>query len=166
MFSFVAVERGLTEVRKLGIEQQLWEASRKEIDQPSMLDPKAAAESEASSWWSIYSSPVFISFRIFSSFPKIQGHFSRLYIFTWCFLLFLLVFIALQSTKIGYTKVQRVWWNVISCNLTYRLCGWKQYVLDDLRCKNILLLDSFLDACCIRHSKIDWLLWGESVSLQ
>lgn len=50
MFAFVAVERGLTELRKLGIEQQLWEASRKEIDQPSMLDPKAAAaESEASS---------------------------------------------------------------------------------------------------------------------
>nr|GMC71728.1 coiled-coil domain-containing protein SCD2-like [Ipomoea batatas]GMC73720.1 coiled-coil domain-containing protein SCD2-like [Ipomoea batatas]GMC75153.1 coiled-coil domain-containing protein SCD2-like [Ipomoea batatas]GMD26788.1 coiled-coil domain-containing protein SCD2-like [Ipomoea batatas]GMD78532.1 coiled-coil domain-containing protein SCD2-like [Ipomoea batatas] len=46
----VDVERGLTELRKLGIEQQLWEASRKEIDQPSMLDPKAAAaESEASS---------------------------------------------------------------------------------------------------------------------
>ncbi|XP_021908857.1 coiled-coil domain-containing protein SCD2-like [Carica papaya] len=31
----VDVERGLVELRKLGIEQQLWEASRKEIDQPS-----------------------------------------------------------------------------------------------------------------------------------
>ncbi|OMO91368.1 hypothetical protein CCACVL1_07135 [Corchorus capsularis] len=31
----VDVERGLFELRKLGIEQQLWEASRKEIDQPS-----------------------------------------------------------------------------------------------------------------------------------
>lgn len=30
----MAVERGLLELRKLGIEQQLWEASRKEIDQP------------------------------------------------------------------------------------------------------------------------------------
>lgn len=34
-FRFVAVERGLLELRKLGIEQQLWEASRKEIDLPS-----------------------------------------------------------------------------------------------------------------------------------
>ncbi|CAH9116439.1 unnamed protein product [Cuscuta epithymum] len=44
----VDVERGLTEVRKLGIEQQLWEASRKEIiDQPpssSTLDLKVVAE--------------------------------------------------------------------------------------------------------------------------
>lgn len=31
----VDVERGLTELRKLGIEQQLWEASRKEIEQAS-----------------------------------------------------------------------------------------------------------------------------------
>ncbi|KAF9604525.1 hypothetical protein IFM89_007646 [Coptis chinensis] len=31
----VDVERGLTELRKLAIEQQLWEASRKEIDQAS-----------------------------------------------------------------------------------------------------------------------------------
>ncbi|XP_044502184.1 coiled-coil domain-containing protein SCD2-like isoform X2 [Mangifera indica] len=31
----VDVERGLLELRKLGIEQQLWEASRKEIDLPS-----------------------------------------------------------------------------------------------------------------------------------
>ncbi|CBI15742.3 unnamed protein product, partial [Vitis vinifera] len=31
----VDVERGLRELRKLGIEQQLWEASRKENDQPS-----------------------------------------------------------------------------------------------------------------------------------
>ncbi|XP_022730391.1 coiled-coil domain-containing protein SCD2-like isoform X2 [Durio zibethinus] len=31
----VDVDRGLYELRKLGIEQQLWEASRKEIDQPS-----------------------------------------------------------------------------------------------------------------------------------
>nr|DAD30437.1 TPA_asm: hypothetical protein HUJ06_009288 [Nelumbo nucifera] len=31
----VDVERGLMELRKLGIEQQLWEASRKEIDQAS-----------------------------------------------------------------------------------------------------------------------------------
>jgi len=33
------VERGLTELRKLGIEQQLWEASRKEIDQSSASLP-------------------------------------------------------------------------------------------------------------------------------
>ncbi|MBA0685536.1 hypothetical protein Goari_013192, partial [Gossypium aridum] len=31
----VDVDRGLFELRKLGIEQQLWEASRKEIDHPS-----------------------------------------------------------------------------------------------------------------------------------
>ncbi|KAK4362078.1 hypothetical protein RND71_017319 [Anisodus tanguticus] len=42
----VDVERGLVELRKLGIEQQLWEASRKEIDQPS--NGKMTAESEAS----------------------------------------------------------------------------------------------------------------------
>ncbi|XP_074583943.1 coiled-coil domain-containing protein SCD2-like [Curcuma longa] len=30
---FIDVERGLTELKKLGIEQQLWEASRKEIEQ-------------------------------------------------------------------------------------------------------------------------------------
>ncbi|KGN64438.1 coiled-coil domain-containing protein SCD2 isoform X1 [Cucumis sativus] len=34
----VDVERGLVELRKLGIEQQLWEASRKEIDQSSAKD--------------------------------------------------------------------------------------------------------------------------------
>ena len=33
----VDVERGLLELRKLGIEQQLWETSRKEIDQPPRL---------------------------------------------------------------------------------------------------------------------------------
>lgn len=33
----VDVERGMTELRKLGIEQQLWEASRSEIDQPASL---------------------------------------------------------------------------------------------------------------------------------
>ncbi|GAV60172.1 hypothetical protein CFOL_v3_03703 [Cephalotus follicularis] len=42
----VDVERGLLELRKLGIEQQLWEASRKEIDQPIH---KAATDSEISS---------------------------------------------------------------------------------------------------------------------
>ncbi|KAK3001638.1 hypothetical protein RJ639_021267 [Escallonia herrerae] len=44
------VERGLTELRKLGIEQQLWEASRKEIDQPSSLvaNSKPAVEPESS----------------------------------------------------------------------------------------------------------------------
>lgn len=41
----VDVERGLIELRKLGIEQQLWEASRKEIDQPN---GKMSADSEAS----------------------------------------------------------------------------------------------------------------------
>uniref|UniRef100_A0A5B7B984 Putative coiled-coil domain-containing protein SCD2 n=1 Tax=Davidia involucrata TaxID=16924 RepID=A0A5B7B984_DAVIN len=48
----VDVERGLTELRKLGIEQQLWEASRKEIDQSSsasVANPKLAAETETSS---------------------------------------------------------------------------------------------------------------------
>nr|XP_016446049.1 PREDICTED: coiled-coil domain-containing protein SCD2-like [Nicotiana tabacum] len=44
----VDVERGLIELRKLGIEQQLWEASRKEIDQPSVTNGKMTAESEAS----------------------------------------------------------------------------------------------------------------------
>ncbi|KAL6972972.1 scaffold protein Scd2 [Sarracenia purpurea var. burkii] len=47
----VDVERGLTELRKLGIEQQLWEASRKEIDQPasaSVTNTRPAAESETS----------------------------------------------------------------------------------------------------------------------
>ncbi|XP_057480623.1 coiled-coil domain-containing protein SCD2-like [Actinidia eriantha] len=47
----VDVERGLTELRKLGIEQQLWEASRQEIDQPSLTsiaNTKVAAESETS----------------------------------------------------------------------------------------------------------------------
>ncbi|KAF7834048.1 coiled-coil domain-containing protein SCD2-like isoform X1 [Senna tora] len=47
----VDVERGLFELRKLGIEQQLWEASRKEIDQlpgSTVTNHKAASESEAS----------------------------------------------------------------------------------------------------------------------
>ncbi|KAM7480202.1 hypothetical protein LguiA_028415 [Lonicera macranthoides] len=49
----VDVERGLTELRKLGIEQQLWEASRKEIDQTALSsvassNPKSAVESEMS----------------------------------------------------------------------------------------------------------------------
>ncbi|CAI9753587.1 unnamed protein product [Fraxinus pennsylvanica] len=42
----VDVERGLTELRKLGIEQQLWEASRKETGMPSFANGKPAAESE------------------------------------------------------------------------------------------------------------------------
>ncbi|XP_004235837.1 coiled-coil domain-containing protein SCD2 isoform X1 [Solanum lycopersicum] len=43
----VDVERGLIELRKLGIEQQLWEASRKEIDhQPN--NGKMSSDSEAS----------------------------------------------------------------------------------------------------------------------
>ncbi|KAG5537275.1 hypothetical protein RHGRI_024654 [Rhododendron griersonianum] len=48
----VDVDRGLTELRKLGIEQQLWEASRKEIDQTSSAsvdNTKVAAELETSS---------------------------------------------------------------------------------------------------------------------
>lgn len=45
----VDVERGLTELRKLGIEQQLWEASRKEIDQSSVANTKVAADSDTSS---------------------------------------------------------------------------------------------------------------------
>lgn len=47
-----AVDRGLTELRKLGIEQQLWEASRKEIDQTSsasVANTKVGAELETSS---------------------------------------------------------------------------------------------------------------------
>ncbi|GJV32386.1 coiled-coil domain-containing protein SCD2 isoform X1 [Tanacetum coccineum] len=48
----VDVERGLTELRKLGIEQQLWEASRKEIgDQSSLLpvdNSKDSADEDAS----------------------------------------------------------------------------------------------------------------------
>ncbi|KAL0441818.1 UNVERIFIED_CONTAM: Coiled-coil domain-containing protein SCD2 [Sesamum radiatum] len=44
----VDVERGLTELRKLGIEQQLWEASRKEIGQPAFANGKhTPAESES-----------------------------------------------------------------------------------------------------------------------
>ncbi|KAK4735815.1 hypothetical protein R3W88_010076 [Solanum pinnatisectum] len=42
----VDVERGLIELRKLGIEQQLWEASRKDIDQPN--NGKMSTDSEAS----------------------------------------------------------------------------------------------------------------------
>ncbi|KAL6996858.1 scaffold protein Scd2 [Sarracenia purpurea var. burkii] len=48
----VDVERGLSEPRKLGIEQQLWEASRKETDQPSsasVTNTKVAAESDTHS---------------------------------------------------------------------------------------------------------------------
>ncbi|KAE9610172.1 hypothetical protein Lalb_Chr07g0183751 [Lupinus albus] len=33
----IDVGQGILELRKLGIEQQLWEASRKEIDQPALL---------------------------------------------------------------------------------------------------------------------------------
>ncbi|XP_011073178.1 coiled-coil domain-containing protein SCD2 [Sesamum indicum] len=44
----VDVERGLTELRKLGIEQQLWEASRKEIGQPAFANGKhTPTESES-----------------------------------------------------------------------------------------------------------------------
>lgn len=45
----VDVERGLLELRKLGIEQQLWEASRREIDFPSsatVANHKSATDSE------------------------------------------------------------------------------------------------------------------------
>ncbi|EYU21825.1 hypothetical protein MIMGU_mgv1a021335mg, partial [Erythranthe guttata] len=42
----VDVERGLTELRKLGIEQQLWDASRKEIGHPSFANGKHVTESE------------------------------------------------------------------------------------------------------------------------
>ncbi|CAI0446742.1 unnamed protein product [Linum tenue] len=45
----VDVERGLVELRKLSIEQQLWEASRKEIDQPSLANHKSPADSDLSS---------------------------------------------------------------------------------------------------------------------
>ncbi|KAB1217523.1 hypothetical protein CJ030_MR4G028404 [Morella rubra] len=48
----VDVERGLLELRKLAIEQQLWEASRKEIDQPppsTVANQKPNADSETSS---------------------------------------------------------------------------------------------------------------------
>ncbi|KAK6924612.1 hypothetical protein RJ641_008938 [Dillenia turbinata] len=41
----VDVERGLTELRKLGIEQQLWEASRKEIELPSSNSVEYSDES-------------------------------------------------------------------------------------------------------------------------
>ncbi|KAL6497196.1 scaffold protein Scd2 [Orobanche gracilis] len=43
----VDVERGLTELRKLGLEQQLWEASRKEIGQPSFANGKLIPDSES-----------------------------------------------------------------------------------------------------------------------
>ncbi|KAJ8449519.1 hypothetical protein Cgig2_005541 [Carnegiea gigantea] len=48
----VDVDRGLIELRKLGIEQQLWEASRKEIERPSSPEPanhRQVTESENSS---------------------------------------------------------------------------------------------------------------------
>lgn len=47
----VDVERGLYELRKLGIEQQLWEASRKEIEQPISVSSnhKSAADFDTSS---------------------------------------------------------------------------------------------------------------------
>ncbi|XP_057969891.1 coiled-coil domain-containing protein SCD2 isoform X2 [Malania oleifera] len=45
----VDVEHGLMELRKLGIEQQLWEASRREIEQPLVANHKPGAESEMSS---------------------------------------------------------------------------------------------------------------------
>ncbi|KAM0979221.1 hypothetical protein EV1_015014 [Malus domestica] len=45
----VDVERGLYELRKLGIEQQLWEASRKEIDQPVSAYKSAASDFDPSS---------------------------------------------------------------------------------------------------------------------
>ncbi|CAJ2641292.1 unnamed protein product [Trifolium pratense] len=48
----VDVERDLLELRKLGIEQQLWEASRKGIDQPSesaLANHKPSSDSDASS---------------------------------------------------------------------------------------------------------------------
>ncbi|KAJ0113073.1 hypothetical protein Patl1_01303 [Pistacia atlantica] len=45
----VDVERGLLELRKLGIEQQLWEASRKEIDLPSSFANHKLADIETSS---------------------------------------------------------------------------------------------------------------------
>ncbi|XP_022856571.1 coiled-coil domain-containing protein SCD2-like [Olea europaea var. sylvestris] len=47
-YRYVTVERGLTELRKLSIEQQLWEASRKEIGLPSIANGKPAPESESS----------------------------------------------------------------------------------------------------------------------
>lgn len=53
--SFFAVERGLMELRELGIEQQLWEASRREIatDNSAAVtaNHKSATVSEVSSWW-------------------------------------------------------------------------------------------------------------------
>ncbi|GMJ04890.1 STOMATAL CYTOKINESIS DEFECTIVE 2 [Hibiscus trionum] len=44
----VDVDRGLLELRKLGIEQQLWEASRKEIDHPSAVALSNHNDSESS----------------------------------------------------------------------------------------------------------------------
>ncbi|KAL9273603.1 Coiled-coil domain-containing protein, partial [Drosera capensis] len=47
----VDVERGVIELRKLGIEQQLWEASRKETEHPhpdAAEDHTQVSESEAS----------------------------------------------------------------------------------------------------------------------
>lgn len=42
---FSTVEQGLVELRKLGLEQQLWEASRKEIDQAETIsDEKGASD--------------------------------------------------------------------------------------------------------------------------
>lgn len=45
----VDVERGLIELRKLGIERQLWEASRKDMESPSTSNPKLDADSENNS---------------------------------------------------------------------------------------------------------------------
>eukprot|EP00249_Psilotum_nudum_P020106 c27570_g1_i2 orf=333-2045(+) len=43
----VDVERGLLELRKLGIENQLWEASRREIQELATLKPVVAADGDA-----------------------------------------------------------------------------------------------------------------------
>lgn len=55
--TYVPVERGLIELRKLGLEQQLWETSRKEIENysPSMevVSHKHDVESENSTWWTL-----------------------------------------------------------------------------------------------------------------
>lgn len=42
MSFIVSVEQGLIELRKLGIEQRLWEASRKEIDEGSSLGGRSS----------------------------------------------------------------------------------------------------------------------------
>jgi len=110
--AFYIVERGLVELRKLSIEPQLWEASRKGIDQPQGSadgNHKPATDSDASSW---LSRP--LSFLIDSL--------SYMYIF--CFVFYTsFSFCKHLNIIFGNTKKARIFtlhqkqWVVVICNL-------------------------------------------------